>query len=175
MGDGVGINDMYPMDVDRALSAIERIKPYVTKFWTGGNEPRDLLLNGEVDMAAIWVSRISNYYQTLGSVDDSTIDFTWNQHLTAQDIIAIPKGAPDLEAAQYYINFRLRPEVQGLMLNTGTSGPSNALAQPYIQKDRQIWNPLSDQNEPLGHFRDPEQWIGKLSDIDARVTELLGV
>ena len=172
MGDGVEPAAMYPIDVDRAINSIERIEPHVAKFWKGGNEPIQLLLSGEVDMAAVWVTRV---VRQLEEDAEAPLDFTWNQHLMAQDVLAIPKGSKRVAAAQRYINFRLRPDVQGIMLNLAPIGPSSSLAQKYVEKGRERFNPTSEVNLPLGHFRDPAYWLENLKKIDARVSEVLGV
>ncbi len=172
MGDGVDPASMYPIDVDRAIGAIKRIEPHIAKFWKGGNEPIQLLLSGEVDMAAVWVTRV---VRQLEEDAEAPLDFTWNQHLMAQDVLAIPKGSKHVVAAQRYINFRLRSDVQGIMLNLAPIGPANSRAQKYVKKGRERFNPTSEVNLPLGHFRDPSYWLENLKKIDAKVSEILGV
>ena len=136
MGDGVAPANMYPIDVERALAAIEQIEPDVAKFWTGGNEPVELLLSGEVDMAAVWVTRIIEPIE-----NGEPLDFTWNQHLLAQDIVAIPKGAPHIDAAMQFINFRIRPDIQAEIANLLPIGPSTTAAEELINPDRRRFLP----------------------------------
>jgi putative spermidine/putrescine transport system substrate-binding protein len=169
MGDGVDPANMYPVDLERALAAIERIEPHVAKFWTGGNEPVELLLSGEVDMAAVWVTRIIEPIES-----GAPLDFTWNQHLLAQDIVAIPKGAPNKDAAMQFINFRIRPDIQAAIANLLPIGPSTTEADELIDPDRQRFLPTSEENLPLGHFRDPAYWIQHHAEIDAEIRNLLG-
>jgi putative spermidine/putrescine transport system substrate-binding protein len=169
MGDGVDPKQMYPIDVPRAVRAIARIEPNVAKFWTGGNQPLELLLSGEVDLAAVWVTRVQD------PIDKGApISFTWNQHLLAQDIVAIPKGSKHVQAAMRFIDFRIRPDVQAALTNQVPIGPSSRDAEALVRPDRRRFMPTSRENLPLGHFRNPEYWIQHLQDIDARVRPLLG-
>jgi putative spermidine/putrescine transport system substrate-binding protein len=169
MGDGVDPKHMYPIDADRAVRAIARIEPNVVKFWTGGNQPVELLLSGEVDLAAVWVTRIQD------PIDKGApIAFTWNQHLLAQDIVAVPKGSKHVEAAMRFIDFRVRPDIQAALSNLVPIGPSSRDAEPLIQPGRRRFMPTSRENLPLGHFRDPQYWIQNLQAIDDKVRPLLG-
>lgn len=169
MGDGVDPKQMYPIDVPRAVRAIARIEPHVAKFWTGGNQPLELLLSGEVDLAAVWVTRVQD------PIDKGApINFTWNQHLLAQDIVAIPRGSKHVQAAMRFIDFRIRPDIQAALTNLVPIGPSSRDAEALVHPDRRRFMPTSRENLTLGHFRNPEYWIKNLQTIDARVRPLLG-
>jgi putative spermidine/putrescine transport system substrate-binding protein len=129
----------------------------------------ELLLSGEVDMAAVWVTRIQD------PIDKGApIAFTWNQHLLAQDIVAVPKGSKHVEAAMRFIDFRIRPDIQAALSNLVPIGPSSRDAEPLIQPGRRRFMPTSRENLPLGHFRDPQYWIQNLQAIDDKVRPLLG-
>jgi putative spermidine/putrescine transport system substrate-binding protein len=169
MGDGVDPKQMYPIDVDRAVRAIARIEPNIVKFWTGGNQPVELLLSGEVDLAAVWVTRIQD-----PMAQGAALSFTWDQHLLAQDIIAIPRGSKHVQAAMRFIDFRIRPDIQAALSNLLPIGPSSRDAVPLVQADRRRFLPTSPENLRLGHFRDPEYWITHIQAMDARVRPLLG-
>jgi putative spermidine/putrescine transport system substrate-binding protein len=169
MGDGLDPKSMYPIDVQRAVRAIARIEPHVVKFWTGGNQPLELLLSGEADMAAVWVTRVQDPIEK-----GAPINFTWNQHLLAQDIVAIPRGSKHVQAAMRFIDFRIRPDIQAALSNLLPIGPSSRDAEPLIRAEGRRFMPTSRQNLPLGHFRDPQYWIQHLQAIDASVRPLLG-
>jgi len=169
MGSGIDPKKMYPIDVDRALRAIQQIEPHVAKFWTGGNQPLEMLLSGEVDLAAVWVTRVQDPIEK-----GAPLSFTWNQHLMAQDIVAIPKGSQRVAAAMQFINFRIRPDMQAALSNLIPIGPSTTDAEALIRPEKQRFMPTSRQNLPLGHFRDPRFWIENHKAIDARIRRQLG-
>jgi putative spermidine/putrescine transport system substrate-binding protein len=169
MGDGVDPKKVYPIDLDRAIRAIQRIEPHVAKFWTGGNQPVEMLLSGEVDMAAVWVTRVQDPIEK-----GAPIGFTWNEHLMAQDIVAIPKGSKRVAGAMQFINFRIRPDIQAQLSNLVPIGPSSKDAEPLVRPEKRRFMPTSRENLPIGHFRDPKYWIANHKAIDARIRRLLG-
>src|SRR5260370_8215446 len=57
MADGVDPAKLYPLDVERALKSLERIKPNVVAWWASGAQSAQLLKDGEADMVAIWNGR----------------------------------------------------------------------------------------------------------------------
>ena len=59
LADGVAPSKLYPLDVERALKKISAIKDDVAVWWTTGAQSAQVLKDGEVDMIAIWGSRMS--------------------------------------------------------------------------------------------------------------------
>src|ERR1035437_10116667 len=56
MADGVPIDKLYPLDVDRAFRSLDKIKPQVA-WWTSGAQSAQLIQSGEVDMICAWNGR----------------------------------------------------------------------------------------------------------------------
>ena len=50
MADGVPQKDLYPLDVDRALKSLTKIKKSINVWWTSGAQNTQLLQNGEIDL-----------------------------------------------------------------------------------------------------------------------------
>jgi putative spermidine/putrescine transport system substrate-binding protein len=65
--DGVPRDKLYPIDVDRVLRSLERIRPHVVKFFEGFPQAAQLIADKEVDMAASSVNhsteRVSCLYR----------------------------------------------------------------------------------------------------------------
>lgn len=51
MADGVPIDKLYPIDVERAWKSASKLKPHVTKWYKSHAEAIQLLVNGEVDIS----------------------------------------------------------------------------------------------------------------------------
>ncbi|WP_233849345.1 ABC transporter substrate-binding protein [Paraburkholderia sp. HD33-4] len=107
LADGVSPDKLYPLDQKRALKALERIKPSVSAWWTTGAQSAQLLRDGEVDMEAIWGSRIAPVLQS-----GAPVNFTFNQGLLAYACLAIPKGAKHAQAARKLIADVVTPQIQ---------------------------------------------------------------
>jgi len=50
LADGVPLDKLYPLDVDRAYKSLEKIKPHIDVWWTGGAQSSQLIQSGEVDL-----------------------------------------------------------------------------------------------------------------------------
>src|SRR5581483_3539136 len=89
LADGVPKDKLYPMDVNRAFAALERLKPNIRVWWTQGQQSQQLLRDGEVDAIAIWHSR------TIGLIkQNQAVDFTWNQGEIDRAYWVVSKGTP---------------------------------------------------------------------------------
>jgi len=107
LADGVDKDSLYPLDADRALASLARIKPSIDVFWQSGAQAAQLLKDGEVDMMVIWGSRVASVL-----ADGALVDFTYDQALLGFGCFAIPKGASNAAAAQRMIAQMVTPEIQ---------------------------------------------------------------
>ena len=57
VADGVPVDKVFPLDVDRAFRKLDQIKAHVKVWWTQGNQSQQLLRDGEVDMIVMWNAR----------------------------------------------------------------------------------------------------------------------
>jgi putative spermidine/putrescine transport system substrate-binding protein len=89
MADGVPMEKIYPIDMDRAFKKLDEIKQHVDVWWTGGAQSTQMLQTGEVDMLPIWNARAQVIIEAGGSVAIS-----WNQGLYGLEGWVIPKGDP---------------------------------------------------------------------------------
>jgi putative spermidine/putrescine transport system substrate-binding protein len=57
LADGVPMNSLYPLDIDRAFKSLDKIKNSVI-WWTTGSQPIALLENKQVVMASVFNGRV---------------------------------------------------------------------------------------------------------------------
>jgi hypothetical protein len=57
LADGVPIDKLYPMDLDRAFRKMSEIKPHIKVWWREGSQSQQLIRDGEVDIIAMWSAR----------------------------------------------------------------------------------------------------------------------
>lgn len=107
LADGVPKDELYPIDVERALASLEKIKPSIDVFWQSGAQAAQLLKDGEVDMMVIWGSRVASVL-----ADGAPVDFTYQDGLLGFGCFAIPKGAKNVDAARKMIGKMVSPEIQ---------------------------------------------------------------
>lgn len=152
LGDGVEPEDLYPLDVDRAFAALDRIKDQVVAF-KGGADTQTLIQQGEVDIA----------YVPNGRVEDA-IDagaewaYNWDGAVADTEWWVIPKGAQNVADAQRFIDYATSPEPQAAMSGAILYGPTNADAFPLIDADRASRLPGDPANADISAIVDPEWW-----------------
>jgi len=124
IADGVDKNALYPLDVDRAFASLNKIKPHVAVWWSSGAQSAQLLKDGEVDMMAIWSSRIAAVLD-----DGAPATFTYQDAILGYGCLAILKGSRHAASAQKLIAGAVSPEIQARIPEMMSySGPVNARA-----------------------------------------------
>lgn len=101
MADGVPIDKIYPLDVERALKVLDRLGRKHLLFHSTPQEGIQQLLTGEVPLATSWNGRVGIARRD----QNAKIGFTANQSVVSGDYLVVPKGAPHPELAFQLINF----------------------------------------------------------------------
>jgi putative spermidine/putrescine transport system substrate-binding protein len=123
MADGVAPEKLYPLDVDRAMKSLEKIKPDVVSWWASGAQSAQLLKDGEADVVAIWNGRAGAAIK-----DGAKAAITYNQGILNADCLVIPKGAKNAELAQKVIALMVSPDLQADVPAYINYGPINEKA-----------------------------------------------
>jgi putative spermidine/putrescine transport system substrate-binding protein len=130
MADGVAMDSLYPLDVDRGFKKLDEIKPHVYFWWFTGDQAVQLLLEKAVSMTFVWHTRI----QVLKDFG-FPIDFTWNQAAVITEYFVIPKGAKNYREALRFLNFVSQAEQQAEHSKYLYSAPVNKSAYRLISED----------------------------------------
>lgn len=127
LADGVPIDKLYPLDVERAWRTYDKLRPLVTKWYASHAEAIQLLSSGEIDVACTIGPRGISAKRA-----GAAIDVDYNQGKLASDNWAIVRGTQNAEAAHQFINFALAGERQAGMSKRDPYGPSNPDAFKYL-------------------------------------------
>jgi len=149
LADGVPIEELYPLDIDRAFASLDKIKRDIVKWWLDGSDNQQLFADRFVDVGAAYNGRIGNL-QKQGL--DLTMD--WNQGKLEMDYWGIPKGARHSENAQRFINFATRGAQQAIFAQNIPYGPTNLNAYDHIPDDVAKNLPSYPENLKLQFARD---------------------
>ena len=95
LADGVAADELYPLDVDRALAKLDEIKSEIV-WWDGGAASIEAFENGSCDIGILWANRAF----TALSENGFPMDITWNEAGYSNSVWSIPAGAPNAAAAQ---------------------------------------------------------------------------
>lgn len=130
LGDGVASDKLYPLDVDRALNAMTKIRDHIT-FWVHGAESAQLLASGEVAMSAAWNGRVQPLKDS-----GAPIDFTFDNSLITSGTWIIPKGGKNTKWAQMFVAHCQDPKNQAAAAEVVNYGPVVPAAYKLIRPER---------------------------------------
>lgn len=132
LADGVAADKLYPLDLDRAFKKLDSIKKDIV-WWGGGAESQQLLASGEAPIGQFWNGRIFAIQQGGGNVDAS-----WEQNLTAADVLVVPKGSKNKEAAMKFLATATSAQAQADFAKASGYAPINVdskgLMDPAVVK-----------------------------------------
>lgn len=124
MADGVDKSKLYPLDTKRAFASLEKIKGNVAVWWSSGAQSAQLIKDKEVDMIAIYGSRVANVIK-----DGAPVAITYQDGVLGYGCLAILKGSKNVEAAQKFIAGVVSPKIQARIPEMMPYyGPANSLA-----------------------------------------------
>lgn len=127
VADGVPLDKVYPLDVDRAFKKLDQIKPYIRKWWETASDEQQMFNTGSVDMGLSFDGRIVALKKA-----GVPVDFTFNEARYYITHWAIPKGAKNVADAQKFIEFATRGKNQASLAKIMGYAPPNSNAFAYI-------------------------------------------
>lgn len=164
---GLPINDITPENLDKAKPVLAEWLPQVKVY--DSDSPKTALLNGDVDLGIVWSGEAAILYKKNKKYQYVLPEEGAHRFI---DSLAVPKGAPNKDNAQKFINYILTPEVSVKISDEFPYTNPNAEAVKLLKPEQRA-NPASypPGNPKLETFKD----IGKAAkDIDKLVTDLKG-
>lgn len=126
IADGVAPDELYPLDVDRALAKLATIRDHLS-FWGSGAESQQALASGSVAMCFCWNGRVYELLQM-----GAPVDYTWNSNLTYADFLVVPKGTDHKKAAMKFIAYAVSAKGQADFANRSAYSPINTKSEKMI-------------------------------------------
>ena len=155
LADGVALDKIYPIDVDRAFRKMDQIRKSVSVWWTTGGQSAQVLIDKEAVLGTAWNGR---YYSAIKQ--GAPIAIEWNQGAIKESTFGIPKGAKDVYWAQKLLAIIAEPKLQGVYaniigypgLNLEAIKYTDAKLIPYLPTNpaylsKQFWTDVAWQSE----------------------------
>lgn len=154
MAAGVPADKLYPLDIDRALASYEKIRKSVTKWWTTGAQPPQMLTDREVVMTTVWNGRMA-------ALQEQGVPATicWNQGMARRDGWGVPKGAKNKTNAMKFIAYSTMAIPQARFALSIPYGPVNDGAFKYIPPERMALLPSAPEIKKKLVPYDYDWWI----------------
>ena len=165
IADGVAPKNLYPLDVERAFRALDRIKPHVSKWASTTPEQVSSVTQNEGDFSYSYFNRVKNAQKA-----GSPVDFSFEQTVNSLDYFAVPKGSPNKEAAMRFINFCLRTDRQVDWAVRGYYLPNTVAALEQV-KASPAKAYLPDLNNGKNAIVNAEWWGANYTAVQKRYAE----
>ncbi len=168
LADGVPRDKIYPINVDRAFKALDRVRPAIRKFWDTGALSAQMLADKEVVLGSIWNGRLQ-------AVADkgAPLAIEWNEAMLQTQFWAIFKGAKNLENAQRFIEFACQPEIQASHAKHIPYGPTNRQAFKNIAADVAARLPSSPEHKAKAFLQNGKWWADNRAMVSERWSQWL--
>jgi putative spermidine/putrescine transport system substrate-binding protein len=163
LADGVPLDKLYPLDVDRAFRSLDRIKPHVAVWWTSGAQATQLIQSGEVDFISIWNGRAQSAIDA-----GAPVELVWNQGLYSIEGWGIPRGSPRAAAARQFVRFCAGAAQQAAFTTGLAYGPTNLNAYRSIPLDRARVLPTFEGNLKVQKLSDEAWWSENRAAVNER-------
>ncbi|MGL3210611.1 ABC transporter substrate-binding protein [Bradyrhizobium sp. BR 1433] len=164
LADGVAPSGLYPLDVDRAFRALDRIKLYVTKWYAETAQAVTLIQTNEADYTYAGTNRVK-----AAKAAGASIDFSFGQCISGTAYFNVLRGSKRKEAAMRFLEFVTRPAQQASLANKlGVPSVTKGVEQ-LMEEQARRWMP--DLDNPKNVFLDNEYWADHYVELDKRFKE----
>ncbi|WP_022702827.1 ABC transporter substrate-binding protein [Pseudorhodobacter ferrugineus] len=179
MGDGVPAADVYATlatdeGVDRAFAMLDKIKAD-TVWWEAGAQPPQLLADGEVAMSTAYNGRIFAAAVTEGKPFASV----WDGQVYEYDVLAIPKGAKNMDAAKQFLTFATGTQRLADQAKYISYGPARISSGPLVglfedgKTEMAPFMPTAEANLKNALASDFEFWADRDTQLNERFNSWL--
>jgi putative spermidine/putrescine transport system substrate-binding protein len=153
IADGVPMDKVFPIDIDRAFKSLSRIKPHIKKFWDTGALSAQMLADKDVVLGSIWNGRL----QAIAD-KGAPVAIEWNQHMLQLQGYGIFKDAKNMKEAQLLVDYAMSPESQLGLPKELAYGPTNRKTFDMLPPERVAILPGSPEQMKRCFIQDAEWW-----------------
>lgn len=163
LGSGTPPDKLYPLDVDAAFQALDRLKPYV-ELWESGAQPVQLITNGTVTMSSAYNGRIWDAQIK----ERLPLGWSWDQGLMEMEYWSVPANSRKKDEAMRFIAFSLKPIQQSRFTNEIAYGPTSLDAIHSVKAEVLNGLPNSPKALPLQIPVNPSWWAEHEREVASR-------
>jgi putative spermidine/putrescine transport system substrate-binding protein len=130
LADGVTPDKLYPLDVDRALRSLDRIREHI--IWFDTNAQGEQYMTDEQAVLGL----VPDGRALSAKERGAPIEIEYNQSILTWSTLVVPKGAPNRDAAMQFLAYALSPEAQAAVAMAYIYGPVVPAAYKLIPPER---------------------------------------
>ncbi|ALG10608.1 extracellular solute-binding protein [Kibdelosporangium phytohabitans] len=160
LADGVPVDKLYPLDMDRAMRMYGKIRRDLTLAQTYGQQ-QQVMVDNQADMALIVSARAYSTLKAGGTQwkrVSTKVPVTW-------DVFVVPKGSKHKDLAQELIKYASGPEQGAKFAELSGAGAANTAAKSGLNDIQRQIDVLSPQRAADAVFINADWWTGNYSRV----------
>jgi putative spermidine/putrescine transport system substrate-binding protein len=169
LADGKPLDQLYPLDLDRAFKSFDRLKDDIRVWWSQGQQSQQLLRDGEVNAIAIWHGRVLELQR-----QNLPVELVWNQAQIDRAYWVVAKGTPRAEAAWKFIESAVRPDRMANFCMQADYGPLNPAAFEFIPEAKAKEMPTHPSIYQHVFEQDINKLAPQLTELNRRFDQWIG-
>ena len=161
LADGVALDKVYPIDLDRAFRSLDRIKKHVSVWWQTGQQPVQLMTDNEVQYAAPYSGRVTG---------NAKFGYSFNQGMMQISYLVMPKGVPDAKkaAAWKFLHEASLAENQAIAARVISYTGGSRDLDKLLPQDRLAEFPTTAQNKAKQLPPNDAYWFENAMEVERR-------
>ena len=167
MADGVPPDQLYPLDIDRALHKLDTIKN-VTTFAATNGQVQQAMVDGSADMALTGQVRALHALQA-----GAPWAVVWDKSIVGWSDLMIPKGAPHKDQAMRFIAFTAKDAQQKALAQLTMEYPTDPNVKPNYDATQQKLDVFAPEHKNTVVFQNAEWWAKNIDDATKKYTTSL--
>jgi putative spermidine/putrescine transport system substrate-binding protein len=128
LADGVAVDQLYPIDINKAMAKLKQLQPHVAKFADSPATLQQQLVDGTISMAACYGHRAEKLIQD----GASNVGISYKQARLIDDYFTVWKNAPNRANAMKFLSFILSARQQARWAEIGFTTPVNSEAVKHL-------------------------------------------
>lgn len=157
LADGVAKDQLYPLDIERALDKLSEIRDEIVKFWESGAQSAQLMADGETVMGVAWNGRIADLQD-----QGVPVEISWDGGVVGFNHYAVLKGSPNAENAMKFIAFATMAIPQARRSMLLPYGFTNSKTSDYLPEAVLQRLPTAPAYADKIVYNDPNWWAENL-------------
>ena len=168
MAEGDGLTNPYPLDINRAVGRLARLKPYL-QTWESGSQIEQMFVDRTISMACIWHTRAAS----LARETEGKIGFTWAGGILYPGCWVVPKGNPGGFDAFNLIAHMQDPARQIEFTSLRNVGPANPAATAAMPRALRDYDPTQPENLAQQVIADSAWWAENFDKARTEFADML--
>lgn len=153
LADGVPMDKLYPLDMDRAFRKLDEIRPHIVVWWTTGAQPAQLLVDKEVVLATGWNGR---FFELTKSGAPVATEFA--EGSLKSSVFGIPRGTRQAYWGQQFIQVMTNPRLQAVYATELSYAGFNPATMQYVPEEVRPLLPAAPGNLEKQFWLDVAWW-----------------